>query len=397
MFEGYGGPIRMDQAKLEGIDPCLEDCCRREEEGQRNKAALESTLRRHDRIAKLERMKRNVLNNLSFGSGCRCCYDPNIDGGEYPALVDARLSLAESKEENGSEEEKKELTYNNNESNHVISSDSDSDSEFDYLLDDDIPGEENLSHLQQDRMEELQLSATIRDLTLQHGYGTHRQMNPNRVLNAAGLGVDRSRYGSATVPSAVVLHLFDAYSAMSASLDLYLESLVMYKGTKFLRSNGRATLLGNLSLVKTVFPSLKVDSDIPALVAVKDGVVIAVSRKFSGFCNAQEETVEPRAVEEWLTNARVLMREVPLEIEDMCRIRPEEEALMENLREETTRAMKIEEVYQCGVPGCRKAFHHEHIGVKNERQSGLILPEEIVKPTESGLMLCQEITEPSTK
>ena len=30
MFEGYGGPIRMDQADLSGIDPTLESCCQRE-------------------------------------------------------------------------------------------------------------------------------------------------------------------------------------------------------------------------------------------------------------------------------------------------------------------------------------------------------------------------------
>ena len=30
MFEGYGGPVQLNKANMEGIDPCLEDCCRRE-------------------------------------------------------------------------------------------------------------------------------------------------------------------------------------------------------------------------------------------------------------------------------------------------------------------------------------------------------------------------------
>jgi hypothetical protein len=30
MREGLGGPVTMDDYSLAGIDPCLEDCCRRE-------------------------------------------------------------------------------------------------------------------------------------------------------------------------------------------------------------------------------------------------------------------------------------------------------------------------------------------------------------------------------
>jgi hypothetical protein len=30
MMEGLGGPVTMDDYSLAGIDPCLEDCCRRE-------------------------------------------------------------------------------------------------------------------------------------------------------------------------------------------------------------------------------------------------------------------------------------------------------------------------------------------------------------------------------
>ena len=30
MMEGLGGPVRMDQYSIGGIDPALDDCCRRE-------------------------------------------------------------------------------------------------------------------------------------------------------------------------------------------------------------------------------------------------------------------------------------------------------------------------------------------------------------------------------
>ncbi len=29
-LEGLGGPVRVDEYTLDGIDPTLEDCCRRE-------------------------------------------------------------------------------------------------------------------------------------------------------------------------------------------------------------------------------------------------------------------------------------------------------------------------------------------------------------------------------
>lgn len=37
MFEGYGGPVRMDKADLSSIDPTLDACCHRE---VRKKAGL---------------------------------------------------------------------------------------------------------------------------------------------------------------------------------------------------------------------------------------------------------------------------------------------------------------------------------------------------------------------
>jgi len=368
----------MDQPNMNGIDPTLDSCCQREVEGNRSKAALDATLRRHDRIALAERRRRNVLHNLSFGSGCRCCYDPDADGGEYPALKDARVCMPVGITKEGVVVEDLKEVRKDDESNDG-GDDSDDDSEFGYLLDDDLPGDDNLRLMQQDRLQELELAAMMQESALQHGFGVHRQMNPSRVLTAAGLGMEASRYGIAAVPPAVVLHLFDADSEISASLDLYLEEMAStkYKGTKFLRGNGRATLLGNQSIVNNVLPSLKIESDLPVLVAIRDGVVTAVARKLSGMCVVRDGAVEPRAVEEWLNNANVLLTDVPLEFEDLCRIRPEESALLENMMREKAKMDEIqEEVYKCGVTGCQKTFRHEHVGVKNGEQSGLLVTEE---------------------
>ena len=38
-----------------------------------------------------------------------------------------------------------------------------------------------------------------------------------------------------------------------------------------------------------------------------------------------------------------------------------------------------QDIYCCGVQGCRKSFFHEHVGVRNEAQSGLVInPDDIL-------------------
>lgn len=358
--------------------------------------ALMTTLRRHDRIALAERRRKHVL-NLSFGSGCRCCYDPNQDGGEYDALIQLREEHCRDLIEQ-EREQQQQVPYEGKlsswDSPGVVSSqshndlkrmksnndnDSDSDDEYDYLLEEDLPSS---SSFQQQRMEELQLHALMRESAMQHGFGVHRQFHPQRVLIAAGLGMDRTLYNA---PAAAVVHLYDPQSILCASLDLCLEKLgETYRGTKFVRSNGRSVLsMNDASLIRKVLPNLSMDSDIPALIAVKDGVVVAVCPKLSSLgdsCSGSKSNnrVEPNAVEHWLDHAGVLLRNVPMEFEDYCRIRPEEDALLESwMREKVKLQENKEEVFNCGVIGCHKAFRHEHVGIRNMEQCGLIVKEDV--------------------
>lgn len=358
-------------------------------EGNRKQNAIEATLRRHDRIALAERRRRNIIDNLTFGAGCRCCYDANQDGGEYKALIDLR-SLEQE------QQQQQEFTHNNNEQNTAVEknggskepqrkrdedSDSDSDDEFNYLLDDDLPSPSNnepsaFQSFQQERIEEMQLYMMMNESAVQHGFGAHRQFHPQRVLHAAGLGMGGIRGNrAAAIPPAVVVHLYDPESELSGSLDLCLEKLgETYKGTKYVRANGRATLSLNDALVKEVLPKISRDSGIPALIAVRDGMVVAVCPNLASLGDARIGRVDPGAVEHWLDNARVLLRDVPLEYEDYCRIRPEEDALVENMMREKARLDEIKDmIFNCGVPGCNKTFHHEHVGIKNEEQSGLLV------------------------
>lgn len=309
-----------------------------------------------------ERKRRNLVKTPAF-DGCRCCYDPNSDGqGEYRALIDYKEAhpVVESTVDTFAEEaeEKKEA---------VNDSEEDSDDEFDYLLDEDFPANHEL---EEQRRAELEWEMLKAQVATQHGYGTHRQLHPGRVLAAAGLSGNASRR-----PPAVVLHLFDPDSTTSASLDHYLETELasQYKGTIFLRSGGRSVLLMNGALSQKVLGSLQPDRDMPALVTIRDGVVVNTCPRLQGLSADPEGPIEPRAVEQWLDHAGVLRSTPPL-FDELCYIRPEEEALMDYMQTQKP----PETFFDCGMEGCSKTFPHEHVGIKISEQDGLVLKEETV-------------------
>ena len=383
-------------------------------ESNRKKSAVEKTLRAHDRVAKAENERRqfnnattsgngtfqpfNLVHGMSFGAGCRCCYDPNIDGGDYELLAAAKEELLAATTTSGVNEGSGEgedalsldannkLLSNDNKRNNYSNGDDDSssdDSEFDYLLDEDIPGLS--SEYESQRRAELEDLAQRTEVLRYHGYGVHRQMHPKRLFVAAGYGTDTQR--DVIRPRGSVIHLFDAFSQRSVAMDLYLERIASnYPGTKFVRGIGVTSIF---------YADHNGDDDswkkgkFPMLLALKEGKVVAWNAGMEDFFSSEE--LESRAVEQWLQSAGVLV-DSPPDVDEICRIRPEETALLENL-------MKLnrleeedigEERYDCGVPGCCKPFHHEHVGVKNEVQHGMLVTEDMIKDGE--MFFCQEIS-----
>jgi hypothetical protein len=371
-LEGLGGPVNLERYSLEGIDPTLDSCCQREEADSRRAGALRRTLQRFDVVAEKERRRRHLVTTEAF-DGCRCCYDPNSDGGEYRALMELRNARRhQNTAQDFVEEAERELEEKENQK--VLNSTvEDNDDEFDYLLDEDVPEESSeLKALEEARRAELEWDILLREIAVQHGYGVHRQMHPNRVLKAAGLASSRK---DESLP-AVVLHLVDADSLASASLDLYLETLAAsYPGTKFMRSGGRATLLMNAELASQALPKLLPDVDPPVLVAVRDGIAVNVCPQLQGLTNSSGGEIDPLAVHEWLDRSGVLLERIPRSVEVMCRIRPEEEALMDYLLTMKPQT-QLEKRYDCGIATCSKSFPHEHIGEQNDQQAGLVVSEE---------------------
>lgn len=243
-----------------------------------------------------------------------------------------------------------------------------------------------LKQAEERRRAELEYAALTQQIVTQHGYGVHRQMHPSRILRAAGLG--EKKKNETGVAPAVVIHLVDSDSVASASLDLLLEELAgtnnpsgryfgLARGTKFMRSGGRSTLLMDADLAAKVLPKLQPDRDLPALVAVRDGIVINACPRLSGLTtDPMEDEIDTEAVHQWLDRSGVLLPQPP-RFDEVCRIRPEEEALMDYLETKAPAAPQ-EERYDCGNPLCVKSFPHEHVGLQNEQQTGLVVSEQEV-------------------
>jgi len=363
--------------------------------------ALVRTLQRHDVVAMAERRRRHLVTTVDNFTGCRCCYDPNSDGGEYTALIELREKRTKQMRDNGeddssnhrSSEEDEEKKMESRSSNNSKNSESDdSGDEFDYLLDENI-GENDyiLKQAEERRRAELEMALLTQQIAKQHGYGVHRQMHPSRLLRAAGLG--EKKENELGIAPAVVVHLVAPDSVASASLDLFLEELAgcsekpinsssssyrnLGRGTKFMRSGGRSTLLMDANLAAKVLPKLQPDRDIPALVAVRDGVVVNTCPRLRGLTTDPiTDEVDKEAVHQWLDRSGVLLPEPP-QIDTVCRIRPEEEALMDYLQNSAPKQPTSgESRFDCGNPMCSKSFPHEHVGIANEEQSGLVVSEE---------------------
>lgn len=322
-LEGLGGPIHVNRPNFDDIDPTLDSCCQREIENNRKGNALMSALSKHDVTAARERQRRNLITP----DACRCCFDPEQDGGEYRALIELKHQLSGMYGSNNNDD-----NIDNFENQNEADVEED---EFDYLLeDDDLPEDEW-------RRTELEWTMLQNEIRRFHGYGSVRQMHPARVL------------GAAFRATACVLHLFDADSKASASLDVYFERILAPKtlGTLFMRSDGRSTLLMNPGHLSEINPN----RDLPALVVFKNGAVVNKSLCLQELIDGNNGCVVETVVETWLDHSNVLHQNPPTD-EDLCRIRPEEQALTDSM---------VAQRFDCGVEGCCKTFPHEHVGLSS--------------------------------
>jgi hypothetical protein len=356
----------------------MDPCCQKEYEANKRHNELALALRKHDVVLEKERQRRNLVTFSDNSSGCRCTFDPNSDGIEYPSLTRLRAQRNNITTESTNYQtnmdhvdEKKVESENEGEES--------SDGEYDYLLDDLEISEKDdeLKLIEEKRRIELELEILKQQVAQQHGYGVLRQMHPRRVLRAAGLAP-----GTRNPPFAVIVHLFDPESIASASLDIHLESIApkLGRGTKFMSSNGRSVLNMDHSLASRIHPNFQAEKDLPALLVVHQGIVVNICRRLLDLTPdrmSTDEEIVPEVVTDWLRHCNSLVEEAP-DIADLCRIRPEEDALINNMMCKEVFSQVQEKRFDCGVAECAKTFFHEHVGISNKEQSGLVVSEALI-------------------
>jgi len=341
-----------------GAEDVTLSCCEQHEaEINARKNATESILRLHDRVAKLER--HHQINRLPNSDLYKCCYTVG-DGQlvDYPALKEYRHNLmVESDDSDAEASLPDDQTGCAVASQGSLSDDNDDeeeneddDSEYDYLLEETTL---NISNVEEERKLEMKLKGLHLDIAKGHGYGVHCHVNPFNVWEQAGVNI-------ANPPQAAVIHLYDPTSTPSAKLDVILESqrfAAKYKGTKFLKANGKKAVSAN--------PIVPEDC-LPCLMAIHNGTIIATCDKLRDVMDRHYNVIDEWALEEWLDRANVLIREAPI-LDNLVRFRPEEEALLDSIRKD--QEVVEEEYYDCGMDGCQKTFCHEHVG-----EQGSFLP-----------------------
>jgi hypothetical protein len=425
LIPGLGGPIYC-QDTTNDLDPTLDVCCQRDALQQQKADSLRQTLRKYDRVAAAEETHKQTLNQSGPRGiqhvACLCRNDLSSDPlPPYRALALLRQQLATERKDKGEAHDfnemdrDQEVSSRNNsiaeedhfwrnqhddEKKNDSHSDDDDLDEYDYLLDEDLLGEVTLNPAEkwQDlRRAELEQQLNNFYLSQYHGYGVYRAYSPQQVLVEAGLSSTVSpNLDDLPPPPMVILHLYDVDSVASAVLDMYLEdefvpkySSSLLRSTKVLRSEGRPTVLQDArGLVSRHFSGsqmIQVDTDLPALVAIRQGQVVAVCKRLQGLVTNQQ--IIENAVYTWLDHAGVLRDTPPPPIEKMCRrLPPEQAAMLASMAALSARDEK--QFFDCGVAGCHKPFQHEHVGISNHQQTGhsIVSVEEILgaAPTNDG-------------
>jgi len=355
------------------MDPTLESCCQKDREQNERKVATESILRLHDRIAQLERSHRiSTITNFELSSPyCMEVGNGEIGNGleDYHTLSEMRRNQMIESSSEGEDEENSLVTGCAVAGKSLAGdeTDEDDDSEFDYLL--ECP-ELNLYNMEEEKKLELQLRSLHLKCGEEQGYGVHRHMNPWCIWKYVGID-------SSHPPQAAVVHLYDPHSVLCAKLDILLEGpkfSTRYKGTRFSYVDGKMAIMSHLNIVP--------ENHLPCLIAIREGKVVTHCAKLRSIVN-YSNIIDEWALEEWLDRANVLIHHLP-PIEDLCRVRPEEEALYASMMKKSDSVEEkldsVEEFYDCGIDGCSKVYPHKHIGVNcnTESQDGYIISEDLL-------------------
>jgi hypothetical protein len=348
------------------LDPTLDSCCQREIEQESARTVALNAVRSKDKI--FERQRMMELENRKLR--CGCCFVERVEGEDYPVLAGLRsIKFASMVAGEAAAFEDAPVDGHGRVGEEEDSEEEDSDSEF---LD-DLPSSFTSSIAE---------NALKNELLRAHGFGFPLSL----AVTSLPTALDPLVAGE-HVPT--VLHLYDPTLADCAHLDLYLEGVASdYVGTRWFRADGTKLFDNPYPEMARLRASLKLESrgDLPALVAVRGGVLVNVSKglqalgKLNRAANLSpnfpsEPCLTLSAVQPWLDSCGVLSSAQAVDVARLCKASTEIREMSERAREDEEDG-EVEERFDCGMSGCCKTFVHQHIGAGEvEGQGGQLLRE----------------------
>jgi len=345
------------------LDPTLDSCCQREIEATSAKDAALSAVRSKDKI--FEKQRLIARENDKIRGRCACCFVERLEGEDYPVLAGLRaIRFAEA----FSAQAQTDLP-SDRPANAVDSDSDDSDSDFDDLLD-DLPASFT------SQLEEQQ---TTLALLHAHGFGNPLSLSPTSLPSAISPLVAGEH-----VPT--VIHLYDPTLTDSAHLDLHLECLASeHPGTRFFRVDGTALFNNPYPQIQKLRELFRLTSsaDVPALIALRGGIVENVSQKLEAFGTIDRTpslspnfpsspTLSLDAVSSWLNSSNVLAATATIDVARLCAASVAVRESLAKAQEKALEDADLEERFDCGMNGCCKTFVHQHIGAEGDGQTAML-------------------------
>lgn len=333
-----------DNLPLDELDPC----CQKEIESERRKTSISKELRKTDRSNVRNDLVQTVFGNYGNNNGrCGCCSKPSVD---YPLLAQLKkqqqqqLAVAEADEAGKFGSSSSSSGGINKDEDDDDTDDDDDEGLYAELLD-------TLTPFEEERLNEAKLAALRLEQAVAGGYGIHIEDSTGHIETM----IDQGR--------AIVCHLYDPTSSVSAIMDCALEMLAKkYLGTSF----RRVELTAQVQLFRAK-RRLEDHGNIwqPCLAVFSGRQLTTSTCKMELFCEQRQRVTDggddgtvgetiatcARELEKFLDRARVL--EVDLSYTSALSWQAR---LGENNDDDDEQVSSY-----CGLDGCGRNYPHEHI------------------------------------
>lgn len=309
----------------------MDPCCQKEKIMQLKNARIKAKLDAGDRTLIAEQKRKGLFSGAIQDSEL-----PIAATADYPALASARLSQYKN---SGAAMDARDLEAEEDSTEVSNKEESESDSEYDDLLD-SLDSNPELARLREEQLRILEDNAKRLMALAASGFGIHTGVHYSDIDAVI------SQYPR------VLVHYYDPDSHTSASVDLLLESEARrWLGTRFVRCY--APLSSSVAVKHRL-------QKLGSLHAYKEGSCVTQVESVSQFAAVSGGDIEPQALKQWLAHCGVL-EAAPLPQDFLRKFGGGKSASANADAGDTDSEAEEESYYDCGQTGCKKTFAHDHV------------------------------------